>query len=387
MKILLCSPIPSLDPRLGAARVAIDFASGLSELGIDFDLYPRPDQTIPRIEYAAHLQAFLPTVADRYDVVDYPFHTKPWLEGSLNSATTLKVARIMLLPHHEDFEPDPQPPQSLYRQLRNAARILCGRRKPPLYSPQIRREMDDNIRRAHLTNVGNTADRSCLIRLGFDAERIKVFPYGLTTDGAASFDSLHASPEKPKRAPVVAFIGTFDYRKGCLDFPAIVKHVAAQVPDVRFRLLGTKGMMQTEAQVRSFFPRKIRARIEIHPTFTPAQLPLLLADCSVGIFPSYREGFGIAVVEMLAAGLPVFAYDVAGPCDILPPQWLISRGFSDELARRVVQTLRAADAEWHELSTTAIATSRQFHWRKIAADTVDCYRHHLAKLRSQAIPL
>src|SRR5690606_34160211 len=109
-----------------------------------------------------------------------------------------------------------------------------------LYSPQIRREMDDNIRRAHLTNVGNTADRSCLIRLGFDAEKIKVFPYGLTTEGVSSFNRLNASSEKLIRSPIASFIGTFDYRKGCLDFPAIVTRVAAKIPDVRFRLLGTR---------------------------------------------------------------------------------------------------------------------------------------------------
>ncbi len=382
MKILLCSPIPSLDARLGAARVAVDFASGLDELGIDYDLYPRPDQTIPRVEYAAHLQAFLPTVARQYDVIDYPFHAKPWIDNAADAAGTLKVARIMLLPHHEDFEADPQPPQTLYRRLRNTARVICGRKKPPLYSPEIRRDMDDNIRRAHLTNVGNTADRECLIRLGFDADKIKVFPYGLTSAGAAAFDQLNASNSKPTRSPIVAFIGTFDYRKGCLDFPQIVNQITAAVPDVRFRLLGTKGMMQTSAQVRSFFPHKLRARIEIQPTFNPAELPQLLADCSIGIFPSYREGFGIAVVEMLAAGLPVFAYDVAGPCDILPPQWLVERGSAKELSRRAIDALQAPAPLRQDLSTQAIATSRQFHWRKIAANTIDCYQQCLANLRA-----
>lgn len=382
MKILLCSPIPTLDPRLGAARVALDFASGLDELGVDYDLYPRADQTIARVDYAAHLQEFLPRVASQYDVVDYPFHAKPWIESASGSGSTLKVARIMLLPHHEDFDPDPQPPKSFYRSFRSVARVICGRKKPPLYSPEIRRDMDDNIRRAHLTNVGNTADRECLIRLGFDEKKIKVFPYGLTTAAVAAFDEIHARPDQVSRTPTIAFLGTFDYRKGCLDFPDIVSRIASSVPRVRFRLLGTRGMMQTANQVRLFFPKKMRERIEIHPSFDPAELPQLLADCSVGIFPSYREGFGIAVVEMLAAGLPVFAYDVAGPCDILPKAWLVERGATIELSRRVIKALNAPDNRRLDLSNQAIAASRRFHWHQIAADTIDCYSQHLAVLRS-----
>lgn len=382
MKILLCSPIPRVNPRLGASRVSTDFAEGLSEIGVSYEHYPRPEQSFTLWEYAKHLQEFLPTVEDQYDVIDYPFLAKPWIAPEAKTSRTLKVTRIMLLPHLEDFEPDPQPPKTLYRQLRNLARSVSGRANTRFYSPEVRRDMDANIRSAHLTTVANSADRACLIRLGFDAERIKVFPYGLTTSGAAAFDRMHAAPNKPARTPVVAFVGTFDYRKGCLDFPKIVARIAEAIPNVRFRLLGTKGMMPTSAKVYASFPRKLRPLIDVHPTFDPAELPQLLADCSAGIFPSYREGFGIAVVEMLAAGLPVFAYDVAGPCDILPAEWLINRGEHSELASKVIQTLQVNEDHWIDLSNKAIETSRRFQWRQIATDTVECYKHHLERLRS-----
>ena len=38
--------------------------------------------------------------------------------------------------------------------------------------------------------------------------------------------------------------------------------------------------------------------------YQPDALPQLLSDCTVAAFPSYVEGFGLAVVEQLAAGIP-----------------------------------------------------------------------------------
>lgn len=54
------------------------------------------------------------------------------------------------------------------------------------------------------------------------------------------------------------------------------------------------------------------------------------ADCFV--FPSRTDTFGLVIVEALASGLPVAAYPVAGPLDILGPQ---GRGLAGELVQPV----------------------------------------------------
>ena len=44
-----------------------------------------------------------------------------------------------------------------------------------------------------------------------------------------------------------------------------------------------------------------------------------MAEADVYVQPSRREGFGVALVEALATGLPVIATDSGGPADIVLP--------------------------------------------------------------------
>ncbi|GBL33478.1 hypothetical protein EMGBS14_01480 [Candidatus Pelagibacterales bacterium] len=45
-----------------------------------------------------------------------------------------------------------------------------------------------------------------------------------------------------------------------------------------------------------------------------------LAASDVFVFPSKTDTFGIVIIEALAAGVPVAAYPVTGPLDILQIQ-------------------------------------------------------------------
>jgi glycosyltransferase involved in cell wall biosynthesis len=373
MKLLLCCPLPWVDAKFGASRVALDLADGLNNLDLPCDFFPPMDNHIGRLEYSDVLADHLIAHAADYNVVDYHFHVRPWVQDCPGSHRVLKVARVVLMPHLEDRQPDPVPPNTFQRRFRRLARKLLGKTEPVLYDATIRRMMDQNLHEADLISVANTQDRECLIELGFPPSKIAVIPYGLTTEGAKALAA--ANRKRPSAPPTLVFVGTFDFRKGCLDFPDIVARVLSRHPEAKFRLLGTKGMFQTKAKVLSHFPGRMHRHLEIHPVFEPDALPELLADCHIGFFPSYREGFGIAVVEMLGAGLPVVAYDAAGPCDILPEEWKVPRGDRLALADRLIEIL--ADPDTDALRAKAAATAARFQWDDLARQTWDRYAQEL----------
>ena len=124
--------------------------------------------------------------------------------------------------------------------------------------------------------------------------------------------------------------------------------------------------------------------IEVVPQFDPDQLPQFLSDCTVAAFPSYVEGFGMAVVEQLAAGLPTVAYDAPGPRDILRSdlaQALVPPGDAHRFSEVIVDFLTADFAAYQKLSARSIEAAEQFSWPEIARATAREYQTHLEHVR------
>jgi glycosyltransferase involved in cell wall biosynthesis len=104
----------------------------------------------------------------------------------------------------------------------------------------------------------------------------------------------------------------------------------------------------------------------------------------VGAFPSYVEGFGIAVVEQLAAGLPTVAYDAPGPRDILRPslpELLAAPGDIEKFSEIVAEIFEQGCARYEELSARSVQAAQSFSWPEIARNTVAEYRERLREIK------
>jgi len=122
--------------------------------------------------------------------------------------------------------------------------------------------------------------------------------------------------------------------------------------------------------------------LELVPHFDPDELPRLLAGCTVGAFPSYIEGFGLAVIEQLAAGLPTVAYDASGPRDILRdalPELLISPGDIPSFSEAIVAILERDFESYQDLCRRSENIAERFSWPRIAQETLEEYRLRLAE--------
>lgn len=374
MKILFCSPTPLLK-ELGMSNTLLGLSAEMSKIGWHCETIFLQEifqgRSLHDFEYFLQkMYAYLREQATNYDVIEYDHSYLPFPRSEFPRETLL-VARCQLLLYYLQTIRFP-----IVRKWKSKIRYyLIGgydQRKHRRQLDRSCRRIDITTREADLLTVLNEDDKRELIKRGIGRHKVAVIPNGISDEAMAALQKLQSQPPE---SPVIAYIGTFDNRKGAADFPKIVQCVAKSIPAVRFRLLGTAGMYQTEKEVLTFFPKKLRHHLQIVPRFPAENLPDLLSSCAVGIFPSYCESFGLGVLEMLAAAIPVVAYDIPGPSMMLTPEYLVPRGDFQALANKIVALLSNRQRLW-QARKWAQQRAQPFCWSKIAQKTSEIYKIH-----------
>ena len=361
---------PSLE--LGGSKSQLELAAALEPLGWSCHV-AGPD--------ASGIAAPAELLRQPWDVVDWDIHLA--IPRLLLPPGTLSLARIPFLNLHLRGGHVPWP-LGHWRWRRRAQHLLHhwrgGRSEiQELADAQVR--VRQALSQADVLNTWNSADTRLLIEQERVAQsRLVELPPGLPTarmHALADAAQARAAAVAP-RPPRVVVLATFDFRKGCLDLPPLLAQLRRHHPGLQLRLLGTRGLFRTEAEVRRFFPADLQPALEVVPSFNAAELPHWLADADAGLFPSYLEGFGIAVIEQLAAGLPVFAYDVPGPCDSLPAGWRVPPGARRLLANRISNFLSQPAAHQIQARQQAMERAQAYSLHALAAQWDQLYRQRLA---------
>lgn len=212
----------------------------------------------------------------------------------------------------------------------------------------------------------NNSDELAYVRdeLGYGSKCVLV-PNAISVEHR---EALAASCHIERRlsSRTVAFVGVWSIRKGLQEIPSIIRIVRASRPDVRFKLLGTQ---YPADEILPKMALQDRDAVDVAQSFQSADLPLLLSDVRAGLFPSYVEGFGIGLLEMLAAGIPVAAWDVPGPRDILastPGLPLVAAGDVGQTATQLLRLIGCDRDEYAAWSHACLERSKRFSWDRVA---------------------
>lgn len=365
---------PSLE--LGGSKSQLELAAELEQLGWHCCVQG-PD--------ASGISAPAELLRQPWDVVDWDIHLA--VPRTALPAGTLSLARIPFLNLHLRGGQLTWP-LGHWRWRRRAQHLLRhwrGGRSEIQELADAQARVRQALAQADVLNTWNSADTRLLIEQeGVAPERLIELPPGLPAERlqalAQAAETRAAATDS--RPPRLVMLATFDFRKGCLDLPPLLAELRRRHPGLQLRLLGTSGLFRSEAEVRRFFPAALQPALEVVPSFNAAALPRWLADADLGLFPSYLEGFGIAVIEQLAAGLPVFAYDVPGPCDSLPAAWRVPRGAHQQLAARVSAFLKQPAALQAQARQQAQALAQGYSLSTLAERWDQIYRQRLSDSRN-----
>ncbi len=379
LRILMIVNLP-WDSRLGATRVWMELAEQWRAAGHTVDKFSLSDAfpgvRAARVTFALRQLAFMRKAAafvkehgHRFDVIDALIGTLPYSKAQLGFSGIIVARSVGLYLLYDQFEQSVPQRWPRPRQGKLVGRLLYGftRRRHLQASERA-------VRNADLINVPNEEEATCLRKEFGATRRIVVIPYGLTNTAALA--NAQREPAARLREKRICFIGMWGARKGAYDWRRIIERVRAEVPDAQFRFLGT--MIAAEAVRNDLGPAA--EGVELVSDYQPDELPALLAGCTAGAFPSYVEGFGLAVIEQLAAGIPVVAYDTAGPRDILKerfPELLVPISDTDGFAAALCRLLRSTPDEYAALSGESNAAVAKYAWAPIAHETLGHYRRVL----------
>ncbi len=155
------------------------------------------------------------------------------------------------------------------------------------------------------------AEREFLARLGVDPERVSVLP------NAVDFQAYSDTPPPVvDRPPLVLFIGQLVPRKGYDLLARAMPAVLRAVPEARFVFVCHNRSGEAELR-RIAASGGVADRLEIMGRVSEPEKIRLLHTAAVVAAPSRYEGFGIPLIESLAAGAPVVTTDVVAGNEVI----------------------------------------------------------------------
>ncbi len=229
-------------------------------------------------------------------------------------------------------------------------------------------------RRSRLVLTLSAFSRDQIVRYAHvPPERIRVVHLGVDAVFAAPLPVQELAARVGRLVPAGPYVLCVANTHPHKNVAALVKafdHLPG-APAVRLVLVGVEG--RGEADVRAAIRASARAdRIVRLAGLSRADLVALYQGASVFAFPSLYEGFGLPVLEAMAAGVPTIAVRCGPLAEIGGEAILYTDGSADNLGRALVEILalpEAARQEWIERGARRAAT---FTWDRTARETLGC---------------
>jgi phosphatidylinositol alpha-mannosyltransferase len=291
--------------------------------------------------------------------------------------TSTAIARLApdVVHVHEPLVPS----VSMYATLASSAPVVATvhayldrSRAMELAAPVLRRVW---ARVAEGVAVSETAAR--FLRRALPDADVEIVPNGVDVEAFARGAGAAADLPDGRR---VAWVNRLDPQKGFPVAVAAFAKVVAEIPEARLVVVGEG----SDHEALGLLTGPARARVELLGTLPNDRIPGIHAACEVFVSAATgQESFGIALVEAMAAGLPVVATDIPGYREVVTHGvhgLLVPPRDPEALAAALVRVLTEAGLA-ERLGEAARARAREFDWPAVVDRLEQIYRRAIERPR------
>jgi glycosyltransferase involved in cell wall biosynthesis len=225
--------------------------------------------------------------------------------------------------------------------------------------------------------ISEAVKRAAVQDLRLPPDRITVIPRGVELGGASAPSAGDVAAVRRSLGwvdadPLILNVGRLVPQKGQRYLIEAMAAVVRRLPRARLAIAGEGRIRPSlEAQIRTL---GLAAVVQL--LGDRRDVPLLLAAADIFVFPSLSEGFGVALLEAMAAARPCVVSDLEVVREVAGPEAavLVPPADAGGLAEALLAV--AGDQERRRtLAAAALARAQRFSLAAAARRLEDVYRH------------
>jgi glycosyltransferase involved in cell wall biosynthesis len=269
-------------------------------------------------------------------------------------------------------------------------------RNPYLENPTVAGwyfEKIDSLRRADLwLAISESSRREGIEQLGLPEERV----VNISTDADAYFQQLNISGEDESfvrsryglNRPFIMYTGGIDHRKNIEGLIRAFSNLPQKLCEAHQLAIVCSVQPESRQTLEQLAEKQGLSKDAVVLTgFVPEEdLRTLYNLCSLFVFPSWHEGFGLPVLEAMRCGAPVIGAKTSSVPEVIGWEEALFDPYSDEeITKTMVRAL--SDVEFRaELVRNAERQSAKFSWDETAKRAIAAMeRLHSARMATFSV--